>query len=226
MGRLLRYLYKFRLSKTQAAVIICGTYIFLAMSANVAAAKVIYLGSMVTDAGVLYYLTFTWRDLVHKQFGRKIALTTVWTAGIFNLAAAFYFQLVGLLPAESSWSDAGGQQAWMFLFGLQGRVVIASLLSQIIAETIDTEVYHRWVNGLGRGKPQWTRVFISNAFSIPIDSLLFPLVAFYGVVSNQAIMGMVLTGIILKVLVTLASFWTIYLVPEKPIYVIEDHSGE
>ena len=221
----LNFLHRLRLSKTQAVVILCGAYIFFAMTANVAAAKVIYFGSLVTDAGVLYYLTFTWRDLIHKQFGRRVALTTVWAGAVFNLAAALYFQVVGLLPAESSWAAAGGQQAWTFLFGLQGRIVIASLLSQIISETIDTEVYHRWTNGRGRNKPQWTRVFISNACSIPVDSALFPLVAFYGVVSTQALVEMVLTGILLKSLVTIMSFWLIYLMPEKPIYVTKDQSG-
>lgn len=224
MDSLVNLIRRLRLNKTQAAVILCGTYIFLALAANVAAAKVIYFGAMVTDAGILYYLTFTWRDLIHKQFGRKIALTTVWAAGLFNVLAALYFQMVGLLPAESSWAEAGGQTAWAFLFGLQGRIVVASLLSQVIAETIDTEVYHRWVSGWGRNKPQWLRVFVSNAVSIPVDSLLFALIAFYGVVSNQAVTDMILTGIVLKVLVTLGSFWLIYLVPEKPIYVTEDQA--
>ncbi|MDM7912361.1 MAG: VUT family protein, partial [Methanotrichaceae archaeon] len=67
-------------------------------------------------------------------------------------------------------------------------------------------------------RPQWSRVFVSNSISIPIDSLLFPLIAFFGVVSADAMMQMFWTNIIVKAIVTLLAFWTIYLVPEKPIY--------
>ncbi len=50
------------------------------------------------DAGFIYSLTFTWRDLIHKQLGERAALTTIWLAAGFNLLAAIYFQFVVLLP--------------------------------------------------------------------------------------------------------------------------------
>lgn len=52
-----------------------------------------------------------------------------------------------------------------------------------------------------------------------MDSVLFPLIAFYGIISADAMVQMFWTNIIVKVIVTLLAFWTIYLVPERPIYV-------
>ena len=66
--------------------------------------------------------------------------------------------------------------------------------------------------------PQWTRVFASNAVSIPVDSVLFPLIAFTGIVGIDALGQMIWTNIIVKAIISLLVFWTIYLVPEKPIY--------
>jgi len=43
------------------------------------------------DAGFIYSLTFTWRDLIHKQLGRRAAITTIWLAAAINLLAALYF---------------------------------------------------------------------------------------------------------------------------------------
>ncbi|OPY53898.1 MAG: hypothetical protein A4E48_00518 [Methanosaeta sp. PtaU1.Bin060] len=227
---------RFQLDKTQATIILCGLYLFFSLAGNIAATKVTYFGSLVMDAGFIYALTFTWRDLVHKQLGRKAAVTTIWMSAALNLIAALYFQLVVLLPAQGDWSSNGGQAAWEFLFGglisasaggiwwqslfsLQMRIVLGSIITALIAELIDTQVYHQWTSGWGRILPQWTRVFVSNAFSIPVDSMLFPLIAFTGIVGFDALVQMFWTNIIVKAIITLLVFWTIYLVPEKPIYV-------
>lgn len=210
---------KLKMNKVQATIVLCGLYIFFSFAGNIAATKVTYFGKLVMDAGFIYSLTFTWRDLIHKQLGRKAAITTILLSGIINLLAALYFQWVVILPAETSWAAAGGQTAWQFLFGIQLRIVIASILAQIFAELTDTEVYHFWTKGIGKNKPQWTRVIISNIISIPVDSILFPLIAFSGIVSTDIIFQMFWTNIAMKLIITLLVFWTIYLVPEKPIFV-------
>lgn len=213
-----KLLRKLNLNKVQATIILCGLYIFFSFAGNIAATKVTYFGKLITDAGFIYYLTFTWRDLIHKQFGKKAAITTICVAAIINLLAALYFQFVVNLPAESSWLNSGGQQAWQFLFGLQFRIVIASILAQLISELADTKTYQWWTDGFGKNRPQWLRVVVSNAISVPIDSVLFPLIAFTGVVSGIGIIQMIITNIALKAIVTAVSWWMIYLVPEKPIY--------
>ena len=224
----------FRLDKTQATIILCGFYLFFSFAGNIAATKVTFFGKLVMDAGFIYALTFTWRDLIHKQLGTKAAITTIWVAAAINLVAALYFQLVVILPAEPSWAEAGGQAAWQFLFGiistaeggawwqalfsLQLRIVLGSIITMVIAELIDTYVYHLWTTGIGRNRPQWSRVFVSNSISIPVDSILFPIIAISGIISATAMTEMFYTNIVVKAIITLLAFWTIYLVPEKPIY--------
>jgi len=206
------------LDKTQAAVILSGLYLFFSLAGNIAATKVTYFGGLVMDAGFIYSLTFTWRDLIHKQLGQKAAVTTIWLSGAVNLLAALYFQLVVMMPAQTDWAGAGGQAAWEFLFSLQMRIVLASILTSLVAELIDTKVYQLWTRGGRERWPQWTRVFVSNSISIPADSLMFPIIAFAGVLGIEALQQMVWTNIIVKALVTALVFWTIYLVPEEPIY--------
>jgi hypothetical protein len=223
---------KFKLDKTSATIVLCGLYIFFSLTGNIAATKITYFGNLVMDAGFIYAITFTWRDLIHKQLGRTAAITTIWLAAAINLLAALYFQFVVLLPAQTDWADKGGQAAWEFLFGiidasgsgwqsifsLQMRIVLGSIITAIIAELIDTRVYHLWVRGPTREWPQWTRVFASNAVSIPVDSILFPLIAFAGIVGSNVMLQMFWTNITVKAITTVLVFWTIYLVPEDPIY--------
>ncbi|MDD4487137.1 MAG: VUT family protein, partial [Methanothrix soehngenii] len=65
---------RLKLDKTQATIILCGFYLFFSLAGNIAATKVTYFGSLVMDAGFIYSLTFTWRDLIHKQLGERAAL--------------------------------------------------------------------------------------------------------------------------------------------------------
>ena len=226
---------RLHIDRTQAAIILCGFYLFFSLAGNIAATKVTYFGSLVMDAGFIYSLTFTWRDLIHKQLGKRAAITTIWLSAMINLIAALYFQFVVSLPAQPEWAERGGQAAWEFLFGivdttsmggawwqsifsLQMRIVFGSIITALIAELMDTYAYQWWVNGPGRNRPDWTRVFVSNAVSIPTDSILFPLIAFSGIIGIDAMMQMFGTNVIVKAITTLLAFWTIYLVPEKPIY--------
>ncbi len=223
---------RLNIDKTQATIILCGLYLFYSLAGNIAATKVTSFGSLVMDAGFIYSLTFTWRDLIHKQLGERAALTTIWLAAGLNLLVAIYFQFVVLLPAQTDWANSGGQAAWTFLFGildstgqgwqsvfsLQMRIVLASILTALLAELIDTRVYRIWTRGRRKNWPQWTRVFASNAVSIPLDSLLFPVIAFMGIVGAEGLVQMIWTNILVKAAITLLFFWTIYLVPEKPIY--------
>ncbi|PIN87201.1 hypothetical protein COV19_00940 [Candidatus Woesearchaeota archaeon CG10_big_fil_rev_8_21_14_0_10_44_13] len=213
---------KLGLTKTQVTLILGGIYIFMQMVAQIAASKAIVLGFMVMDAGIIYSFTFTWRDLVDKQIGKKATQTLIFLAAAINVMMALYFQFVIALPPEPQWMAAGGQQAWTLIFGLVPRIVFASVIAMVIAELVDTEVYHWWTEGIGKNRPQYWRVFISNAISIPIDSALFPIIAFGGMLGPGVLFIMFLSNIAVKIVITLLSFWMIYLVPEKPIYVSED----
>lgn len=210
------------LSKTQAAIILCGIYIFLSLASNVASTKLIYIGGFVTDAGFIYYIIFTWRDLIHKQFGKKVVLTTIYLSAILNILMVLYLQFVAFLPAEAQWANAGGQIAWNFIFNLQLRLVVGSIIAFIISELIDTKIYEWWTKSIGKNKPQWMRVVVSNLFSITADTIIFVFIVFAGLVGHDIIRQLLITNILLKLFATIISSWMIYLVPEKPIYVEDD----
>ena len=79
---------------------------------------------------------------------------------------------------------------------------------------IDTEAYRIWVEKVTR-RYQWLRVLISNAFSIPIDSLIFVWIAFGGVLPKEVIWSIFLANVVVKGATTLISLPGIYLVKER-----------
>ena len=69
------------MNTVELALVLGGGYLALQMMADIAATKVIRVGPVVMDAGLIYCLTFTWRDLVHKRLGARAARILILLAG-------------------------------------------------------------------------------------------------------------------------------------------------
>lgn len=83
------------------------------------------------------------------------------------------------------------------------RIVAASVLAIVGSETADTEVYQQLLS-----RSWLVRVSGSNAVSIPLDSLLFNLVAFAGVFPWSVLASIVVGEIVVKFLVgILVGLW-------------------
>lgn len=73
------------------------------------------------------------------------------------------------------------------------RIVIASFVAIILSETADTEIYQRLLQ-----KPWMVRVSSSNAVSVPLDTLIFYLIAFLGILPLHQMISVVLGEIVIK----------------------------
>jgi uncharacterized integral membrane protein (TIGR00697 family) len=89
--------------------------------------------------------------------------------------------------------------------------VIASIAAEVISELIDTESYRIWVQRVTE-RYQWMRVLVSNAVSVPVDSLVFAWLAFGGVLPAGVVWSIVLANVLIKGAVTFVSLPGIYLV--------------
>lgn len=194
------------------AIFVSVAYIAAQMIADIASLKILTIAGFSIDGGTLVYaITFTLRDLVHKTAGVKTARGLIVAGGIINLVMAGMFWLVAKLPADPS---VGPQEAFNSVLSPVWRIVIASITAEVLAELMDTEMYQLWINKFGK-KHQWLRVLTSNSISIPIDSLIFCWIAFGGVYPAVVVWSIVLSNILIKVGITLFSLPGIYIVPEK-----------
>ncbi len=80
----------------------------------------------------------------------------------------------------------------MFL-GVSWRIITASFTAIVLSETVDTEVYHRLLK-----RPWMQRVIGSNLVSIPLDSLLFNVIAFAGVFAPAMLTAIIFGEIVAK----------------------------
>lgn len=204
-------------------VFIIGMYVASQMIANVTSLRIVMVGGLSIDAGTLIYpFTFTIRDLVHRVAGKSAARAAIITAAFMNLMMTGLFQLTAIMPPDMS---VGAQETFGEVLSPAWRIVIASIITQIIAELIDTEVYHAWVKKFKETKI-WGRVLISNAVSVPIDSVLFVAIAFYGLMPMEVLVSIVVANILIKMSVTVFSIPAIYLVKVPAEYRADNNIEE
>jgi len=194
-----------------AFVIVTGGYVAAQMLSDIASLRILSLFGFSIDGGTLVYpLTFTLRDLVHKVAGVRAARIAILTAAAVNLFMAGLFWLVGQLPADIA--GAGEQLEFAALLAPVWRIVFASIIAEVVSELIDGSVYERWQQTFG-SRLQWGRVLSSNSVALPIDSALFVLIAFYGDLPGDVLWSIFWANIIVKGVVTVLSIPLIYAVP-------------
>lgn len=189
-------------------------YVAAQMLSDITSLKIISLFGWSMDAGTLIYpITFTLRDLVHKVAGLKVARLLIFLAAGINLFMAGLFWLVSILPPDMS---VGLQTEFGLVLSPVFRITLASIIAEVVAELIDGQVYEIWVKKF-KHRFQWGRVLASNAISVPVDSFLFVIVAFFGVLPFAVITSIFMTNVFLKLFIALLSMPAIYIVRnEKP----------
>ena len=154
-------------------------YIVAVLAANLTATWFLPLPvfGQVAVGTFIFGFTFTQRDRMHVR-GRK-----------------FVYGVIALTAVLSAILSAVGQ--------VPPRIILASVVAIVLAETADTEVYQRLL-----ANSWWHRVLTSNAVSIPLDSLFFNLVAFLGVFDARMLVALIFGEIVVKFLVgAVAAIW-------------------
>lgn len=192
-------------------VIVIAAYVAAQMLSDITSLKIALVAGLSVDAGTFIYpITFTLRDLAHKTLGIAGTRALILTAAVINIIMALAFAFTAWLPADP---EVGPQTEYALVLNPVWRIVIASILAEVIAELIDTEVYRLWVERVTR-RHQWARVLVSNAISVPLDSVIFVVVAFAGTLPTSVLLSIMLANILVKGLTTLVSLPLIYAVPE------------
>ena len=207
----------------QAIVLLIGTYVMAQAIADIGATKLIEIGGAVMPGGTfIFALTFTLRDMIHKRLGREWARIAIFTAAALNVLLAVYMLILSRLPSPDFFALG---DSWNAIFAIVPAITIGSIVAELASELTDTEAYHFWKTRFPAA-PQWSRVLVSNAVSLPIDSIVFTLLAFvllppvFGAEAmpfGAAVTRIASGQILYKTAVTVLSLPLIYTVEDKPI---------
>lgn len=152
-------------------------FVSLIVVSNIAASKVIAMGTLYGPAAVIFYaITFAITDSISEVWGKERCLFVINTGLVVSLVAAGLFKLAIALPAAPFY---GNQAAYALILGSSIRMTAASLVAYIISQYHDVWAFEFW-NRRTQGKYLWVRNNASTLISQLIDTTLFIVLAFYG----------------------------------------------
>jgi len=172
-----------------------------------AGVKLVDLWGFIVPAGfVSYAITFTITDIIDEVYGKREGYWTVragFVASVVMLALVWLARIMPpLVPAM--------QETYVRAFDVTARIVFASMVAYLISQHHDVWAFHWWKIKT-KGKWLWLRNNLSTATSQLIDTVLFITIAFYGVVTADILLRMILSQWIWKVVIALADTPFVYL---------------
>lgn len=147
-------------------------------------------------AGILFFpISYLFGDILTEVYGYARARKVVWAGFGALVFASFMSWVVLALPPAPDWN---GQAAHETVFGSTPRIVFASIFAYWVGEFSNSYVLAKmkiWT----KGRFLWMRTIGSTIVGTGIDSAIFYPVAFWGVWTNDQVIGVMLGNYALKV---------------------------
>ena len=162
-------------------------------------------GVALTLGNVTYGTTFLVTDILGEKYGGKEARKAVYI-GLFAMIVFTILMQLDLLytPNEADFAN----DAMNTLFSLTPRLCFASLIAYFISNILDTYIFEFLKK---YNKYLWLRNNLSTMTSQLVDSVIFIVIAFYGVFSNDMFVELLFTTYFSKVLIAACDTPFIYL---------------
>lgn len=174
------------------------TMLFMAclLTANIIAVKLLALPFGIVPAGILVFpVSYAINDIISEIWGFKVMRQVILLGFIGNLVAVVAIILAGVWPAPPFWTLQG---AYAAILGFTPRLLIASFSAYLIGQTLNSLVFVR-IKSATDGRWLWLRAIGSTAVGEAIDTVIFILIAFTGILPTSALITAMLTQWIIKV---------------------------
>ncbi len=163
-----------------------GVVIFSLLLANIMGPKLTVIAGLQTSMGVILYSSiFFATDLLSEKYGRAEAQRAVFLGFFVSIALVVMTQIsLRFLPSTLPQTSVFAQSvhaATVTLFDYTPRFVFGSLLAYLVSQSFDVWVFHRIRDATG-GRYLWLRNTGSTLMSQAIDTLIYGLVVWWGLV--------------------------------------------
>jgi uncharacterized integral membrane protein (TIGR00697 family) len=176
--------------------IILGLFVAVLLISNVASSKILRLGPFTFDGGtILFPISYIFGDILTEVYGYRNSRRVIWTGFFAAFLMSVIFIIVGRLPSAPGWAN---QEAYDKILGLTPRIVVASLVAYFSGEFSNSYTLAK-MKILTRGRWLWTRTIGSTMIGEGVDTLLFVMIAFYGVLPSNLLLAVIISNYIFKV---------------------------
>jgi uncharacterized integral membrane protein (TIGR00697 family) len=171
-------------------------YAMVIVLANWFDPRLIDIFGLNTDAGTLIFpLTYLLSDVITEVYGYKHARRAIWAGFLFNAMFIFYGLIVTHMPSPS-YPTINPMFNKLLTFNM--RIILASAISYLTSEPLNSFIMAKLKIKM-QGKYMAIRFVASTIIASGTDSIIFGVIAFYGMMSNYNLAALILTMWLIKV---------------------------
>lgn len=171
--------------------LILALFASVLLISNLTATKLIAFGPIIADGGgLLFPLVYIFGDVLTEVYGYRYARRAIWTGFGVMLLAVFAFTVVQYTPPAPAWANQGAYES---ILGFFPRIVLASLCAYLVGEFVNAFVLAKLKLRTG-GRRLWLRLIGSTVAGELLDTTIFALIAFSGILGAKDMVIFILVG--------------------------------
>ena len=178
-------------------MIVTGLFVTLYLVSNVMAVKIVGIfGLLYFDAGTITFpFAYMLGDVLTEIWGYRISKRVIYLSLLCNIILVVCTNIGIWMPSPDYLDETA--RAYDHIFAYVPRIVIGSLTGFLLGELSNAYIMER-MKAWTRGKHMWLRTISSSMVGYLFDSVPFVVIAFYGTVSTEDLLKMVILQYVLK----------------------------
>lgn len=181
--------------------------IFATIISNIQTVKLVEIFGLETALGnILYGTTFLATDALNLKYGEKVAKKSI-IIGIITMIFVNFFMSIAVYYRPSPNDFA--QESLKIIFTFDLRISIASIIAFTISQFNDAKLFTHL-------QKKYKKLWLSNNFSTIIsqiiDTVIFTLITYIGVVSWNIILELMLSMLVFKIIIAICDTPFLYII--------------
>lgn len=173
-----------------------GLFVAVLIISNIASTKIVSVGPFTFDGGtILFPIAYIFGDVLTEVYGFRRARRTIWIGFASLILMSGVFWIIGKMAPAPGWEM---QNAYENILMATPRIAIASIIGYW-AGSFSNSIILSKMKVLTKGKHLWTRTIGSTLVGELVDTLLFCIVAFGGILSNSLLLSVIISNYVFKV---------------------------
>ena len=183
-------------------------FVSVLLLSNIIAQKTFVLGPFAFPAAIILFpFAYIFGDVLTEVYGYARTRLVIWGGLICNLLMAVAFRVAIVLPP----GDWPFQREYELILGTVPRVVLASMIGYWAGEFANSYVLAK-MKIFTRGRYLWTRTIGSTVVGQGVDTALFVVIAFAGILPDSVVARMIVSSYLFKVVYEAAATPLTYLI--------------
>ncbi len=175
--------------------VITALFVAVLLISNITSTKIVNFFGFTFDGGTLLFpLAYIFGDILTEVYGYRRARRAIWLGFVSAFLMSVMIIIVGKLPAASDWLF---QDAYDKILGLAPRIVLASLIAYLAGEFSNSVILAK-MKVKTKGKHLWARTISSTLVGQFLDTLLFVVIAFWGILPGSLLLVIIVSNYIFK----------------------------